>query len=205
MADYAVVTGSTVGQLLSVDQAFTLAGIQHPDNWLRLSSTAERTALSIFPISHTSSPDPRYNTISGETFTWNGGNSTVDGAWSFAPRTLAVCKTSKLTDLSAYALGKDGNGTTFGGFPIFTTDHYKILYLVYNQRAIAGTQASFNLPDSTGVFHTLTAVQMQNLYTAAAAYVGAVLNNQNTHATAINALSDNASVIAYDFTTGWPT
>lgn len=204
MADYAVVAAGAVTAILPSGFAFTSNGIQYPANWLDLTSAAERNAVNIFNVAYVGSQgDQRFYTsvTTGPVIS----ASTVTYTWVNTARSLAVTKAAKLQDLNAYALIRDTNGTTFGGFPIFTTDHYKILYAIYNQRATAGVQASFNLPDSLGVFHTLTVANMQNLYTAAAVYVGAVLNNQNTHSTAINALSDSASVIAYDFTTGWPT
>lgn len=116
---------------------------------------------------------------------------------------LATVKTIKLQALSAYALGRDANGTTFSAVPVFTTDHYKLLYIVYNQLAGTGPQ-TFSLPDSNGVFHTLDSPTMQGLYAAVANYVAAVLNRQAFHSAAILALADVPSVLAYDFTTGWP-
>lgn len=124
--------------------------------------------------------------------------------YNVLPMPLSQAIAAKLQALNAFALVRDSAGTTFSTIPVFTTDHYKILYAVYNQRAASGAQATFNLPDSNGTFHALNATQMQALYAAVATYVAAVINNQSTHATNISALSTVALVNAYDFTTGWP-
>lgn len=197
-------TSEAVPRVLSTGQAFDIGGNHYGTEWLGLAAAADLAAAGIRTIVYVGSPgDPRYYSAVKGAPVINNGTATI--TWANTPLSITTVKASKLSDLNSYAIVRDGAGTTFGGFPIFTTDHFKILYAVANQRALAGSLTTLNLPDASGTFHALNAAQIESLYAAMATYMAAVLANQNVHQTAISALSDAVSVIAYDFTIGWPT
>lgn len=202
MTDY--LTNEVTPRIVSTGQAFTIGSFHYGPEWLGQASATDLAAAGLTPVAYTGAPgDQRYFAPSQAQAVISGGVATI--AWANVPLALAAVKAAKFQDLNAFALAKDSAGTTFLAVPIFTTDHFKILYAIANQQAAAGLLTTLNLPDATGAFHPLSAAQIQALYAAVAGYIAAVLANQNVHQTAISALPTAAAVIAYDFTTGWPT
>lgn len=201
MSDY--LTSEASPRIVSTGQAFSIGALHYGAEWLGIAQASDLLAAGLRLVVYVGQAgDPRYYTPSQSAPILGGGVATI--TWINTPLALAVVKAAKLQDLNTYALLQDSSGTPFGGFQVFTTDHYKILYAMANQRALAGGLTTLNLPDAAGVFHALTATQIENLYNAVVIHVAAVLANQNTHQTNISALSDSPSVINYDFTTGWP-
>jgi hypothetical protein len=156
-------------------------GTQYSDNWLELTTDAEKAAIGLTPAAEPVDYDGRWYNSDG----------------TFKP--LAEIKQRKLVDLAAYRYGRETAGVTG-----FSTDRES--QSLITGAALAATLDPAYTVDWKGAegWVTLNATQLLAAAQAVRAHVQACFSNEKAHALAIEALTDVQSLIDYDFTTGWP-
>lgn len=121
-----------------------------------------------------------------------------------AYKPLADCISAKLLLLEAYGAQKTYAGHIVNGIKYDTdTTSQHNLNSAYNLANTASSPASFSWWFSYG-WVTLTKAQILADAPIVGAWVEANYAAMGTHYAAISALTSQAAVIAYDFTTGWP-
>jgi hypothetical protein len=130
----------------------------------------------------------------------------VDPKWYYGPgqpKTLSQVKQTKLADLAALRWQKETAGITVNGAHIATDDRSRANLIAVRIKVKESAAYTVNWKTDTG-FVTLTAAQIIAIADAVAFHIQECFDNEADHATAIEALTDVQTAIAYDFTTGWP-
>lgn len=171
------------GQIVMLDRPFARAGVNYPENWLRLSTEQDRAALGLTPA-----PEP----------------DDFDGRWYVAPgqwRSLAEVKAVKHAELAALRYARETAGLPLMGL---RTDRE-------SQALLTGAALAATLDDGYTVdwktengWMTLGAAHLLAAAHAVRAHVQACFSNERAHAQAIDALTTPEAVEAYDLSSGWP-
>lgn len=118
---------------------------------------------------------------------------------------LSGLKDLRMAQLAKYRYGKETGGITVGGATIETSRDSQALITGAYTALKNGMSAQVNYKANGNIWITLTAAQFYPVAEAVFAHVQACFDNEKVHSQAIQALTSATDVLAYDFTTGWPT
>lgn len=173
------------GQTVRIDQPFDMAGIQYPDNWLRLMTPSERLEFGAVELPEPPVVDGRYYSAPG------------------VPHALEQLKVQKRSEAASKRWERENAGVEVGGRN-FATDERTRTVLI-GSRIVAKEDATYTVEwKFADGFATLTAAELIAAANAVGAHVRACFAAERMHVAAIEALSDPQAVIDYDTSVGWP-
>ena len=182
--------------ILSASQNFVLNDIQYPSNWLRGADAATREALGFVPVTVGEKPDERYYWVTEER---NGPNITYTGI----AKDLDSVKKLILADLAAKRYQVEVGGIELNGSVIATDRETQAKISGAVSAVAAGLPAPLTWKGPGG-FVTLDAPTLTAIALAIASHVQACFVNEAFHADKINGKQKVETVLAYDYSTGWP-
>lgn len=173
------------GQTVLIDRPFDMAGIQYPDNWLRLMTPAERLEFGAVELPEPPVVDGRYYSAPG------------------VPHALDQLKAQKRSEAAAKRWERENSGIVVGG-RAFATDERTRTVLI-GSRIVAKEDATYTVEwKFADGFATLTASELIAASNAVGAHVRACFAAEAAHVAAIEALAEQQAVIDYDIAVGWP-
>lgn len=182
--------------ILTASQSFILNDVRYPDNWLRNASVEARSELGFETVTVGEKPDERYYWVNEVR---NGASVTYEGT----PKDLDTVKKLILADLANKRYQVEVGGLELNG-SVIATDRD-------TQAKISGavTAVAAGLPapitwKGPGGFVTLDGPTLTAIALAIATHVQAAFANEAFHAGKIEGKTKLETLLAYDYSTGWP-
>ena len=173
------------GQTVMIDQPFDMAGIQYPDNWLRLLTPSERLEFGAVELPEPPVVDGRYYSAPG------------------VPHPLDQLKQQKKSEIAAKRWEYEHAGVEVGG-KRFASDERTRTVLI-GARIMAKENAAYSTDwKFADGFAALGALELIAAADAVGAHVRSCFAAEKAHVAAIDALTNPQAVIDYDATAGWP-
>lgn len=147
--------------------------------------------------------DIRYQTCLGYTYTYDANTDVVVATPQIQYLDINTIKQLKINELADYRWNQQNAGTVFNDIPILTDDDSQSKILGIRLQTVIDPTYTVNFKTAIGFF-TLDANTIAAVSDAVRLHIQNCFNNEATHLTNINALTDANSVINYDISTGWP-
>jgi hypothetical protein len=173
------------GQTVMIDQPFDMAGIQYPDNWLRLLTPSERLAFGAVELPEPPTFDGRYYSAPG------------------VPHPLDQCKAQKRSEVAAKRWERENAGVKVGGKRFASDERTRTVLIGARIMAKEDPAYATDWKFADG-FVALSATELVAAADAVGAHVRSCFAAEKAHVAAIDALTDQQAVIDYDATAGWP-
>jgi hypothetical protein len=187
--------------LMTASQGFTLDGVQYPADWLRRADAASRAALGFLDVHTEAKPDDKFHWVTQADPVVRDGVAVV--GYTAFPKDVVMVKAMRLADLAAKRYEVETGGTIVNDMPV-ETDRDTQSKLSGALVAIAsGLPCPLRWKGPEG-FVTLDETTLKAIALAVATHVQEAFAAEADHHEALSALTDFASTVAYDFTTGWP-
>jgi len=173
------------GQTVMIDQPFDMAGIQYPDNWLRLLTPSERLEFGAVELPEPPVVDGRYYSAPG------------------VPHPLDQLKAQKRSEVAAKRWERENAGVEVGGRRFLSDERTRTA--LFGARIMAKENAAYSTDwKFADGFVALDATELVAAADAVGEHVRECFAAERTHVTAIDALTDQQAVIDYDAIAEWP-
>lgn len=175
------------GQIVMIDQPFSLNGYNYGAGWLRQATPAQREAIGAVELPSNDVP--------------------FDGRYYFSPdlpRALDDCKNVRYAELANIRFTKETGGALVAGNPVATDRDTQRVLTAARTLAKENPDYTVNWKAGPGVFVPLNATAIIAIADGVAAHVQACFDREMALSAEIAAAADLTALLAIDLNTGWP-